>query len=146
MISNVVFNQNVFFLFFYIFFFKRSNPQSHLSTVRHNFITSTGPVISNLIPSRIKEAQTLDSFKNQLDRFYTTFRIYPQLLDTQRKTKILSWSGWLVIISLLMSYVRWLRAGTLRNVSHSRREDLRFIPPGPEELPAPNLIQEVSRR
>ena len=71
----------------------RSNPQSHLSTVRHNFITSTGPVIYNLIPSRIKEAQTLDSFKNQLDRFLHNIPDLPPTpgYPAQNKNTLLEW-------------------------------------------------------
>ena len=42
---------------------------THLSTVRQHFFTSTGPQIFNLLPRKVKEADTLDSFKRQLDKF-----------------------------------------------------------------------------
>ena len=42
---------------------------THLSTVRQHFFTSTGPQIFNTLPSKIKEAETLDSFKRQLDQY-----------------------------------------------------------------------------
>ena len=42
---------------------------THLSTVRQNFFTSIGPQIFNHLPPKIKEAISLDSFKQKLDKF-----------------------------------------------------------------------------
>ena len=42
---------------------------SHYSTVLQNFFSSTGPVIFNKLPAKIKEAESLDSFKRQLDKY-----------------------------------------------------------------------------
>ena len=47
-------------------------PNSHHSTVRHNYFTSTGPSLFNLLPAKLKEAKTLESFKCQLDKFLWT--------------------------------------------------------------------------
>ena len=52
-------------------------PTTHHSTVRHNFFTSLGPTIFNLLPAKIKEAETLDAFKTQLDRFLWTIPDLP---------------------------------------------------------------------
>ena len=52
-------------------------PTTHHSTVRHNFFTSLGPTIFNLLPGKIKEAETLDAFKTQLDRFLWTIPDLP---------------------------------------------------------------------
>ena len=66
---------------------------AHHSTVRHNFFTSTGPSIFNLLPAKIKEAETLDVFKSQPDRFLWTI---PDLPPTPRykllnQNTILEW-------------------------------------------------------
>lgn len=45
---------------------------SHLSTVRRNFFTATGPATFNTLPGYIKEAQTLEQYKSRLDKFLTT--------------------------------------------------------------------------
>ena len=50
---------------------------SHLGTVRQNFFTSTGPQIFNSLPKIVKEAENLDSFKRQLDRFLLTIPDMP---------------------------------------------------------------------
>ena len=42
---------------------------SHLSTVRQNFFTATGPQIFNTLPKKLKEAETLDIFKRNLDHY-----------------------------------------------------------------------------
>ena len=42
---------------------------TRLSTVRQHFFTSTGPQIFNLLPCKVKDAETLDSFKHLLDQF-----------------------------------------------------------------------------
>ena len=52
-------------------------PNTHHSTVRHNSFTSTGPTIYNLLPVKMKEADTLDIFKRQLDRFLWTIPDLP---------------------------------------------------------------------
>jgi hypothetical protein len=65
----------------------------HLSTIRHNYFTSTGPSIFNVLPAKMKEAQSLDSFKHQLDKFLMTI---PDLPPTPgyvslNKNSILDW-------------------------------------------------------
>ena len=56
----------------------RLNAQNtHHSTLRHNYFTSTGPSLFNLLPAKIKEAETLESFKSQLDRFLWTIPDLP---------------------------------------------------------------------
>ena len=50
---------------------------SHLGTVRQNFFTSTGPQIFNCLPKIVKEAENLDSFKRQLDKFLLTIPDMP---------------------------------------------------------------------
>ena len=42
---------------------------SHISTVRKNFFTSTGPAVFNILPCKVKESQTLNQFKCRLDQF-----------------------------------------------------------------------------
>ena len=42
---------------------------SHYSTVLQNFFSSTGPAIYNKLPAKMKEADSLDSFKRQLDKY-----------------------------------------------------------------------------
>ena len=42
---------------------------SHISTVRKNFFTSTGPAVFNVLPCKVKEATTLNQFKYRLDQF-----------------------------------------------------------------------------
>ena len=48
---------------------KLNASMAHLSTIRLNFFTSTGPAIYNLLPANLKEARSLDSFKHLLDKF-----------------------------------------------------------------------------
>ena len=48
---------------------KLNASMAHLSTIRLNFFTSTGPAIYNLLPANLKEARSLDSFKHLLDTF-----------------------------------------------------------------------------
>ena len=65
----------------------------HLSTLRNNFFTSTGPSIFNALPAKIKEAQSLDCFKHQLDQF---LRKIPDLPPTPgypslNKNSVLEW-------------------------------------------------------
>ena len=67
---------------------------THLCTVRKNYFTSTGPAIYNIIPKEIKDAKTLDQFKNQLDRF---LKEIPDLPPTPgypsiNKNSILEWA------------------------------------------------------
>ena len=58
----------------------RLNAQmAHLSTIRLNFFTSRGPAIYNSLPAKIKEARSLDSFKNQLDGFLKKIPDLPSL-------------------------------------------------------------------
>ena len=45
----------------------------HLRTVRFNFFTSTGPALFNLVPKRVKEKETLATFKKHLDIFLHGF-------------------------------------------------------------------------
>ena len=48
----------------------RLNAQnSHHSTLRHNYFTSSGPSIFNLLPSNIKKSESLEGFKRMLDKF-----------------------------------------------------------------------------
>ena len=51
--------------------------RTHLCTVRQFFFTCTGPAIFNLIPSKVKESQSLDQFKHQLDRFLVSIPDLP---------------------------------------------------------------------
>ena len=58
----------------------RVNSQNtHHSTLRHNYFTSTGPSIFNLLPAKIKEAETLEIFKSQLDKFLWTIPDLPPI-------------------------------------------------------------------
>ena len=52
-------------------------PNTHHCTLRHNYFTSTGPSIFNVLPARIKEAETLENFKSQLDKFLWTIPDLP---------------------------------------------------------------------
>ena len=52
-------------------------PTTHHSTVRHNFFTSTGPTIYNLLPAKLKESETLDIFKHHLDKLLWTIPDLP---------------------------------------------------------------------
>ena len=45
---------------------------SHISTIRKNFFTSSGPAIFNVLPCKIKEAETLSQFKSRLDAYLQT--------------------------------------------------------------------------
>ena len=51
---------------------KTQTAQTHLSTVRRNFFTYTGPAIFNSLPTYVKEATTLDRFKVHLDAYLLT--------------------------------------------------------------------------
>ena len=66
---------------------------SRLSTVRKNFFTTTGPSIFNILPRKMKEATSLNSFKSQLDKFLS---VIPDLPPTPgypslNKNTILEW-------------------------------------------------------
>ena len=56
----------------------RLNAQNtHHSTVRHNYFTSTGPSLFNQLPAKLKDANTLDIFKCQLDKLLWTIPDLP---------------------------------------------------------------------
>ena len=48
-----------------------------VKTLRHNFFSHSGPRLFNLIPGQIKSAQTLQTFKNQLDKFLRKIPDFP---------------------------------------------------------------------
>ena len=66
---------------------------THLSTVCHNYFTSTGPAIYNILPKKLKESPTLESFKSQLNQYFLSI---PDLPPTPcypaiNKNTILEW-------------------------------------------------------
>ena len=67
---------------------------THHCTVRHNYFTTTGPSLFNLLPANVKQAETLGAFKSQLDRFLWTVPDLPpspgyKLLN---KNSLLEWT------------------------------------------------------
>ena len=48
-----------------------------VKTLRHNFFSHSGPRLFNLIPGQIKSAQTLQTFKNKLDKFLRKIPDFP---------------------------------------------------------------------
>lgn len=50
---------------------------THLSTVRRHFFSFIGPAIFNILPIKIKEAESLDQCKRYLDKFLGTFPDLP---------------------------------------------------------------------
>ena len=55
-----------------------------VKTLRHNFFSHSGPRLFNLIPGQIKSAQTLQSFKNNLDKFLRKIPDYPPIPGYKR--------------------------------------------------------------
>ena len=55
-----------------------------VKTLRHNFFSHSGPRLFNLIPGEIKSAQTLLTFKNNLDRFLMKIPDYPPIPGYKR--------------------------------------------------------------
>ena len=66
---------------------------THLSTVRKNSFVSVGPAIFNILPSKIKEATSLDQFKARLDPFLHTIPDLPPTpgYSTLNRNTILEW-------------------------------------------------------
>ena len=67
---------------------------THLSTVRLHFFTFTGPAIYNILPIKVKQAESLNQFKSLLDKFLMTI---PDLPPTPgypaiNKNSILEWA------------------------------------------------------
>ena len=72
----------------------RLNSQNtHHSTLRHNYFTSTGPSLFNVLPAKLKEAETLEGFKCQLDKFLWTVPDLPPSPGYQvvNRNTILEW-------------------------------------------------------
>ena len=55
-----------------------------VKTLRHNFFSHTGPRLFNLIPGHIKNAKSVQSFKNQLDKFLMKIPDYPPIPGYKR--------------------------------------------------------------
>ena len=55
-----------------------------VKTLRHNFFSHTGPRLFNLIPGHIKNAKSMQSFKNQLDKFLMKIPDYPPIPGYKR--------------------------------------------------------------
>ena len=68
-------------------------PNTHHSTLRHNYFTSTGPSIFNLLPAKIKDADTLESFKSRLDKYLWTIPDLPNTPGYQvlNRNTLLEW-------------------------------------------------------
>ena len=66
---------------------------AHLSTIRNNFFTSRGPAIYNILPAKLKGAQSLECFKHGLDSFLRKIPDLPSLPGYQvmNNNSILEW-------------------------------------------------------
>lgn len=67
----------------------------HIKTIQHNSFSSIGPALFNCIPRRIKEKETLTSFKAALDKFLKSIPDTPPLsgYPTVNGNSILDWAG-----------------------------------------------------
>ena len=68
-------------------------PNTHHWTVRHNYFTSIGPSLFNVLPAKLKEAETIDVVKRQLDTFLWTLPDLPTSPGYQvlNRNTILEW-------------------------------------------------------
>ena len=66
----------------------------HLSTIRHNSFSFIGPSIYNVLPIKVKEAESLDQCKRYLDKFLSTFPDLPPTpgYPSLNKNSILEWA------------------------------------------------------
>ena len=72
----------------------RYNQRSrYISTVKFNSFVSNGPALFNIVPTKIKEAKTVNSFKAKLQKFLQTFPDTPPIPNytAQNRNSLLDW-------------------------------------------------------
>ena len=55
-----------------------------MKTLRHNFFSHSGPRLFNLVPGHIKCAESIETFKKNLDRFLMKIPDYPPIPGYKR--------------------------------------------------------------
>ena len=67
----------------------------HLRTIRFNYFTSIGPGLFNLLPKKLKEASTLETFKKKLDIFLKHFPDLPPCpgYSCANSNSIINWAA-----------------------------------------------------
>ena len=113
---------------------KLNASMTHLSTVRLNFFTFTGPSIYNMLPAIIKQAKSLDQFKSNLDKFLQTIPDLPPTpgYPSMNRNSILEWAHGNYNFAETIHTLSEGRSIHINSAPFRQREELRLNAMDPE--------------